>query len=103
MIDREALVRPRALLPGDRIAAVSLSWGGPGAFPHRYDAGVRQLEETFGVTVEPMPHALAEPAWLSANPGARAEDLHQAFTDPSIAGIISTIGGGRFDPAAAVG
>lgn len=93
MIDSSGLLRPPRLRTGDRLAAVSLSWGGPGAFPHRYEAGVRQLEAAFGVTVTPMPNALLDPAWLAANPRARAEDLMAAFADPSIAGIVATIGG----------
>jgi muramoyltetrapeptide carboxypeptidase LdcA involved in peptidoglycan recycling len=93
VIDQASLARPRALAPGDRIAAVTLSWGGPGAFRHRYEAGVRQFEDAFGVTVVPMPHATADPDWLAANPRARADDLHLAFSDPEIAGIVSTIGG----------
>ena len=76
-----------------RLAAVSLSWGGPGAFPHRYEVGRRQLEETFGVELVAMPHALREPEWLAAHPEARAADLMAAFADPSIQGIVSTIGG----------
>jgi len=93
MIDTDALVRPCALAPGDRVAAVTSSWGGPSVFPHRYEAGVRQLEAAFGVTVVAMPHTLADPSWLAANPAARADDLHLAFADTSIAGIVSTIGG----------
>jgi muramoyltetrapeptide carboxypeptidase LdcA involved in peptidoglycan recycling len=93
MIDHERLLRPRALAPGDRLAAISLSWGGPGAVPHRYDAGVRQLSEGFGVEVVPTTHALRDPAWLEANPRARADDLMSAFADDRIAGIVSTIGG----------
>ena len=87
------LVRPRWLQPGDRIAAVTSSWGGPGTFPHRYEAGKRQLEATFGVEVVEMPHTLAEPAAVAADPAARADDLHRAFADPDIAGVVSTIGG----------
>jgi len=81
------------LRPGDTLAAISLSWGGPGTFSHRYMAGVRQLEQTFGVRVVPTAHALRDPAWLAANPRARAEDLMAAFADPAINGIIATIGG----------
>jgi hypothetical protein len=84
------LVRPRRLQEGDRIAAVSLSWGGPGTFPHRYEAGKRQLEAAFGVEVVEMPHTLADAATLAADPAARAEDLHRAFADPDIAGVVST-------------
>lgn len=87
------LIKPPRLRPGDRVAAVSLSWGGPGEIPYRYEAGKRQLEAEFGVTVVEMPHALADPEWIGDNPQARASDLMQAFADPSIHGIISTIGG----------
>ena len=87
------LVGPRRLRAGDRVAAVSLSWGGPGTFPHRYEAGKRQLEAAFGVEVVEMPHTLADAATLSADPAARADDLHRAFADPDIAGVVSAIGG----------
>lgn len=87
------LARPPMLRAGDRVAAISLSWGGPGQFPHRYEAGRRQLEAAFGVEVTPTRHALREPAWLAANPRARAEDLMEAFADPEVKGIIATIGG----------
>jgi muramoyltetrapeptide carboxypeptidase LdcA involved in peptidoglycan recycling len=81
------------LRPGDLVAAVSLSWGGPGTFPHRYEAGVRQLEAAFGLRVRPTPHALRDAAWIARNPQARAEDLMAAFADPAVKGIIATIGG----------
>ena len=88
-----ALRKPQALAAGDRIATVSPSWGGPGTFPHRYEAGKRQLEAVFGVSVVEMAHTLADADWISANPRARADDLMAAFADPSIAGIFCTIGG----------
>lgn len=88
-----ALTRPPHLRPGDRVAAVSLSWGGPGTFPHRYEAGKRQLEAAFAVEVTPTRHALRDAAWLSANPQARAADLMEAFADPAVKAIIATIGG----------
>jgi len=40
-----------------------------------------------------MPNTLKDADWLARNPKARAEDLMQAFADPSIKGIFSTIGG----------
>ena len=78
---------------GDTLAAVSLSWGGPATFPHRYQAGKRQLEEAFGVRVVEMAHTLSSAEYLRVNPQARADDLMQAFADPAIKGIISSIGG----------
>lgn len=87
------LRRPARLRAGDRIAAVTVSWGGPGAFPHRYEAGKRQLEDAFGVEVVEMPGTLADPDVLANDPAARVADLHAAFADPEIAGVVSTIGG----------
>jgi muramoyltetrapeptide carboxypeptidase LdcA involved in peptidoglycan recycling len=87
------MIKPRKLQPGDRVAAVSLSWGGPGTFPHRYQAGKRQLQDEFGLVVVETPHALRDEDWLQRNPGARADDLTAAFADPAIKAIISTIGG----------
>lgn len=87
------MLKPQRLHPGDTIATVSLSWGGPGEFPQRYLAGKQQLESAFGVQVVEMPHTLCDAEWLEHNPRARAEDLLQAFSDPSIKAIISTIGG----------
>ena len=91
--DRMPPTRPRRLTAGDRIAAVTPSWGGPATFPHRYQAGKRQLEQNFGVSIVEMAHTLAPADWIAANPKARAQDLMEAFADPSIAGIITTIGG----------
>jgi muramoyltetrapeptide carboxypeptidase LdcA involved in peptidoglycan recycling len=85
--------KPPKLQPGDTVAAISLSWGGPGTIPHRYEAGKRQLQETFGVQVIETPHALRPDEWLWRNPQARAEDLMWAFSEPSIKAIVSTIGG----------
>lgn len=87
------MIKPRRLRPGDQVAAISLSWGGPGAIPQRYAAGKRQFEDEFGLRVVETPNALRDPGWLHRNPKARADDLMDAFRDPSIAGIISTIGG----------
>ncbi len=87
------MLKPPKLNPGDKVAAITLSWGGAGLLPHRYEAGKRQLEDEFGLTVIETPHALHDPDWISRNPQARADDLMQAFADPSIKALISTIGG----------
>ena len=51
------------------------------------------MQDEFGLTVVETAHALRSADWLAHNPRARADDLAQAFADPSIRGIISTIGG----------
>jgi muramoyltetrapeptide carboxypeptidase LdcA involved in peptidoglycan recycling len=87
------LRRPRALKVGDTLAVVSPSWGGPATFPKRYEAGKRYIEDSFGLRVIEMPNAMRPAEWLDQNPAARADDLHLAFCDPAIAGIVATIGG----------
>jgi muramoyltetrapeptide carboxypeptidase LdcA involved in peptidoglycan recycling len=87
------LIKPKRLQPGDTLATISLSWGGAGMLPHRYETGMRQLEQAFNVRVVPTRHALRDDAWLAQNPQARAEDLMEALADSSIQGIISNIGG----------
>ena len=87
------MIKPTKLSPGDKVAAITLSWGGPELFPHRYEAGKRQLQEAFGLELVETPHALRDDVWLQHNPQARADDLMQAFADPSIKAIFSTIGG----------
>ena len=62
-------------------------------YPRAYHDGKRQLQETFGVQVVESRYALADIAWLAAHPQARAADLMEVLKDPSIQGIISTIGG----------
>ncbi len=87
------MLKPPKLNPGDKVAAITLSWGGAGLLPHRCEAGKRQLEDEFGLTVVETANALRDPEWISLNPQARADDLMQAFADPTIKAIISMIGG----------
>jgi muramoyltetrapeptide carboxypeptidase LdcA involved in peptidoglycan recycling len=87
------LIKPNKLSHGDKVAIVSPSWGGPSSIPHRYKVGKDRLEQIFGLEVIAMKNALRDPDWLYCNPQARADDLMEAFSDPSIQGIFSSIGG----------
>ncbi len=87
------LIKPKALQEGDTVAAITSSWGGPSVYPNRYEAGKKQLAETFNLNVVETKHALKDADWIYNNPKARADDLMEAFADPSIKAIISTIGG----------
>lgn len=51
------------------------------------------MEEAFNVTVVEMAHTLSDPEFVADHPEARVDDLHTALADPTIAGIVSTIGG----------
>lgn len=88
-----AMIKPKRLRRGDRVAIVSLSWGGPAAYPARYAMGRQVLVERFGLQPVEMPHTLREPDWLQRHPEARAADLMQAFADDAIRAVISSIGG----------
>ncbi len=87
------MIKPSKLTQGDTIATVSLSWGGAGELPHRYQQGKNQLQDTFGVTVIEMSNTLKSAQYLHDNPQARADDLHEALLNPKVKAIISNIGG----------
>jgi muramoyltetrapeptide carboxypeptidase LdcA involved in peptidoglycan recycling len=89
----EALVKPPALRPGDRVAIVASSWGGPSVFPRTYEAGLRVLRDTFGLEVVEMPSARLPETPSGRDPRARAESMNLAFADPSIRAIVAAIGG----------
>ena len=85
---------PRKLKKGDRVAIVSLSSGilGEDFCSHNIEIGVNRLKE-YGLEPVFMTNTLKGIEFLKANPKARAQDLKDAFTDDSIAGIICAIGG----------
>lgn len=89
------LIKPSLLNKGDKVAAVSLSWGGAGdeGVKWRYDVGKERIENILGLKLVEMPHTLASPEFVYNNPKARAEDLMAAFSDPEIKAIFSCIGG----------
>lgn len=85
--------KPRRLQPGDRIAILSPSWGGPAEYPGIYELGLRVLREVLRLEPVEFPTARMPAAELYAHPERRAADVNAAFADPTIAGIIATIGG----------
>ena len=89
------LIKPPRLRAGDTVATVSLSWGGAGdsELLWRYKLGKRRLRQLLGLHVMEMPNTLKGSDVLYRHPEARAQDLMQAFADPSIKGIFSCIGG----------
>lgn len=89
------LIKPKMLQAGDKVATISLSWGGAGEpdIKWRYEQGVERLEKVFQLEVVSMPNSLMGSDYLYENPKTRAEDLMNAFKDPTIKGIISNIGG----------
>lgn len=89
------LIKPQKLKQGDKVATVSLSWGGAGDSDvlWRYNQGKKRLEDEFGLKVVEMPNTLKGTEYIYSHPEKRAEDLMEAFADNSIKGIFSCIGG----------
>ncbi|MBO0936624.1 LD-carboxypeptidase [Fibrella sp. HMF5335] len=87
------LIKPKVLKRGDKVATISLSWGGAGELLHRYEQGKRQLQDIFGLDVVETTNALKSADYIYKNPEARANDLMESFADKSIKAIISNIGG----------
>jgi len=89
------LKKPNKLNRDDKVALVSLSWGGAGDedILWRYKQGKERLENIFGLEVVEMEHTLAGTEYVYNHPEKRAEDLMNAFQDKSIKGIIACIGG----------
>jgi len=85
--------KPMRLRPGDTVAVLSPSWGGPSVHPAVFDLGLTNLRDLLGVEVREYPTTRMATAGLHADPLRRAEDINAAFGDPQVKAIISSIGG----------
>lgn len=83
------LVRPTKARPGDRIAVVSPSFAAPAVAPELHEQAMRRFQELTGL----VPVEYPTTRQLGATPAERARDLNEAFADPSIRGVLATIGG----------
>jgi muramoyltetrapeptide carboxypeptidase len=84
------IIKPAALKSGARLAVVSPA---SAAKAEKVQAGVECLEG-LGYAVVVMPHALDRgPIYYAGTAEQRAGDLHAAFADAKIDGIICTRGG----------
>lgn len=99
------LLRPPKARPGDRVAVVSPSFAAPGIAPRVHEQAMRRLQVLTGL----VPVEYPTTRQLDATPVERARDLNEAFADPSIRGVVATIGGEdqitvipHLDPQAAV-
>lgn len=86
-------VTPPPLEPSDNVAVVAPSSGGARNAPHVFELGLRRLRETFQLDPVVYPTARQSDEFLVDSPRARAADIHAAFRDPDIAGVVATIGG----------
>lgn len=86
-------VVPPPAEPGDRVAVVAPASGHAAAFPHVYEQGLERLETVFDLEPVEYPTAKKEDNWLYEHPEQRAQDIEDAFRDPEISAVITTIGG----------
>src|SRR5690554_2743805 len=88
------LKRPEKLKIGDKVATLSLSWGGAGDkdLLWRYKLGKKRLQD-MGLEVVEMETTLKGSEYVYNHPKERARDLMEAFRNPEIKGIFSCIGG----------
>lgn len=88
------LIIPPKLKKGSRIAVVSLSWGilGEKTMEPFLQLGISRMK-ALGMEPVFMPNALKGESYILDEPEARAQDLKDAFADPSVDGILCAIGG----------
>ncbi len=89
------MIKPKRLQPGDKVAMVSLSWGGIGDphFYHKYTIAKERLARDFQLELVPMEHSLKGTAFVAQHPELRARDLMDAFLNPEIKAVFCAIGG----------
>jgi muramoyltetrapeptide carboxypeptidase len=87
------LLLPRGLQPGDRIGIIAPSFPLSAAFPKRFEYGLRNFKEHTGLVPVPAPHTRMSRDFMSAEPVVRAREFLDLVEDPSIKGILTTIGG----------
>jgi muramoyltetrapeptide carboxypeptidase LdcA involved in peptidoglycan recycling len=83
-----SFIRPAPLCAGDKVAVLSPSSAAAAEFPHVVDLGLSRLRDVFRLEPVEFPCTRAP-----SSPAQRAADVNAAFADPSIAGVIATIGG----------
>ena len=85
-------IKPKKLQKGDTIAIISPSWGGPSVFPHIYESGIKTLEN-LGLKIKEYPSARKDADYTYTNPEFCAKDINDAFADPEVKAIFTSIGG----------
>lgn len=84
---------PPPMEPGDRIAVVAPAAGAAAEVPAIYEQGLDRLRDTFDLEPVEFPTVERDSEYLAATPEERARDVLDAFADPSIGGVVATIGG----------
>src|SRR3989338_3576910 len=74
---------------GDKVAILSPPFAAPGKWPEVYELGLTRVREVFGL--EPV--AFPTTKKLGASADERAKDLIDAFINPDIKAVITSLGG----------
>ena len=87
------MIKPERLKRGDKVVIVSLSSGmlGEDKFIHKYYLAKERLENDYGLEVVVMPNVLKGIDYLYCHPEARAQDLMDAFREPSIKAVLTLL------------
>ncbi|MES5822830.1 S66 peptidase family protein [Streptomyces sp. RG80] len=75
--------------PGDRVAVISAGAGLPELFPRPFELGLERLREDYGLVPVEYPTTRK----MGTSPRERADDIHAAFSDPSVKAVFASIGG----------
>lgn len=86
-------VTPPPVEQGGSVAVIAASSGLAEKYPHVYELGIERIENQFGLTAVEYPTATRDSEYLASHPEARAADVMDAFRDPEIGAVITTIGG----------
>jgi muramoyltetrapeptide carboxypeptidase len=85
---------PARLQPGDQVRIVAPSKTASSIQRPWEDIARARLEDELGLRLTFGAHVFDEPDLSASTPSAaRLEDLHAAFADPDVAGILTVIGG----------
>jgi muramoyltetrapeptide carboxypeptidase len=87
-----AVLKPKALIPGDTIGIISPSWFGGASFIPRARRGIAMLE-SLGYNVRIGEHAFNNHGSVSDSAHNRVLDLHSMFADDAVSAVLCTIGG----------
>lgn len=77
------------LRKGDKVAILSPSFAAPAVWPHIYELGLERVKNEFGL----IPVEYPTTKKLGASGQERGKDLIDAFSNPEIKAVISTLGG----------
>jgi len=86
---RKRMIKPKALLPGDKVAIIAPSTPTDAEKLHRAEQGLLSL----GLKPVLYPTCLQHHGHLAGLDSQRAKDINDAFADPEIKGIICMKGG----------